>query len=129
VGAGVLVLALSHGPRRDVLAHFGVYAAIIFFFKARDAGRRVPQLIAQARSGGTLLVGPWWLRLPRLLLGYDSWSRTERLGFAAISVIVCSLFGWAKGGPFAAALFLSVAAVNAVLALVALAARLSARRG
>jgi hypothetical protein len=41
---------------------------------------------------------------------------------------VTTLFGWAKGGPFAAALFFAVAIVNAVLALIALAARLSARR-
>jgi hypothetical protein len=130
VGAGVLALALAHGAHREVWVHFFVYAAIIFFFKARDALRRVPQLVVQARSGGRAVqAGPWWLRVPRLLLGYDTWSRTERLGFLAIAVIVCALFGWAKGGPFAAALFLSVAVVNGGLALVALAARFSARRG
>jgi hypothetical protein len=129
VGAGVLALALAHGRHRDVWVHFFVYAAIVFFFKARDALRRVPQLVAQARTrNGPAQAGPWWLRLPRLLLGYDTWSRTERLGFAAIAVIVCALFGWAKGGPFAAALFLSVAVVNAGLVLVALAARVTARR-
>jgi hypothetical protein len=42
-------------------------------------------------------------------------------------VIVTTLFGWAKGGPFAAALFVSVAVVDAALALVALGARYGAR--
>ena len=127
MGAGVLLLALAHGRNRDVWVHFGVYVAIVGFFKARDALRRVPQLVAQARASNSLLQAPlpWRIRLPRLLLGYDSWSRTERLGFVAIAVIVCSLFGWARGGPFAAALFLAVAVVNAGLVLVALAARAS----
>ena len=40
-----------------------------------------------------------------------------------VSAIVCLLFGWDDGGPFAAALFVAVAAVNAGLALVALGAR------
>lgn len=44
-----------------------------------------------------------------------------------MSVIVPTLFGWARGGPFAAALFLAVAVVNAALALIALATRLTAR--
>ena len=127
MGAGVLALALAHGGDRDVLAHFGVYVAIVLFFKARDAARRLPQLWAQAR-GPAIPPLPWRYRIPRLVLGYDSWSRTERLGFAAIAVIVCSLFGWANGGPFAAALFLAVAVVNAGLALVALAARATAGR-
>lgn len=129
IGAVVLAEALSHGPHRDTLVHFFVYGAIIFLFKARDAARRVPALIKQARSGTTLLLGPWWLQTARLLIGYDSWSRTERLGIIAVSVIVTTLFGWLKGGPFAAALFLAVAIVNAVLALIALAARLSSVRG
>ena len=124
VGAGVLVLALAHGGRRDVLAHFFVYAALVAAFKARDAARRVPALVAQARtSAGPLHMGPWWLRLARLLVGYDSWSRTERIGVLAISAIVCLLFGWDDGGPFAAALFVALALVNAGLALVALGAR------
>jgi hypothetical protein len=127
VGAGVLALALAHGEQRDVLVHFGVYAAIILFFKGRDAIKRVPMLVGQARAEPVPPL-PWRYRIPRLLVGYDSWSRTERVGFAAIAVIVCSLFGWAKGGPFAAALFLSVAVVNAGLALVALAARATAGR-
>ena len=124
IGAGVLALALANGEHRDVWVHFAVYAAIVFFFKARDAIRRVPALVAQARASNSLLLAqPWWLRLARLLLGYDTWSRTERLGFAAIAIVVCTLFGWARGGPFAAALFLAVATVNLGLVLVALAAR------
>jgi len=110
-----------------VLVHFAVYTVIVFAFKARDAARRVPALIGQARIGTTLAVGPWWLRTARLLIGYDSWSRTERLGIVAVSLIVTTLFGWAKGGPFAAALFVAVAFVDAALALVALGARLAAR--
>ena len=129
IGAALLAEALAHGAHRGVLVHFFVYGAIIFLFKARDAARRVPALIKQARAGTKLLVGPWWLQTARLLVGYDSWSRTERLGIIAVSVIVTTLFGWAKGGPFAAAVFLAVAIVNAALALVALAARLSADRG
>jgi hypothetical protein len=129
LGAAALVLALSHAPRRDVLAHFIVYVAVIGLFKARDAWRRLPALISQARvAGGTLSYGPWWLRTTRLLIGYDSWSRTERLGLVSISTIVVLLFGWDDGGPFAAAFFISVAAVNAALALVAWGARLSAPR-
>lgn len=128
IGAGALALALSHGGHRDVLAHFAVYLIVIGLFKARDASRRLPALVAQARSaGGTLSFGPWWLRTTRLLIGYDSWSRTERLGMVSISTIVILLFGWDDGGPFAAALFVAVAAVNAVLALVAWGARLTAR--
>jgi hypothetical protein len=129
IGAVLLAEALSHGQHRDVLVHFFVYGAIIFLFKAREAGKRVPALIKQARSNTELLLGPWWLRTARLLVGYDSWSRTERLGIIVVSVIVTTLFGWAKGGPFAAALFIAVAIVNATLALIALGARLSAGRG
>lgn len=124
MGAGVLALALAHGSNRDVWVHFGVYVAIVLVFKARDALRRVPTLVAQARTAA-LQPLPWRWRIPRLLLGYDAWSRTERLGFAAIAAIVCALFGWAKGGPFAAALFVAVAVVNAGLGLIALAARVS----
>ncbi len=127
IGAALLVVAVQHGERRDVLVHFAVYALIVFAFKARDAGRRVPALIGQARHGTTLAVGPWWLRTARIVIGYDSWSRTERLGIVVISVIVTTLFGWAKGGPFAAALFVSVAVVDAALAVVALGARYGAR--
>jgi hypothetical protein len=127
IGAVLLAEALSHGQHRDVLVHFFVYSGVILLFKARDAARRVPALIKQARANTTLLLGPWWLQTARLLVGYDSWSRTERLGIIVVSVIVTTLFGWARGGPFAAALFLAVAIVNAVLALLALVARLSAR--
>jgi hypothetical protein len=125
VGAGILALALSNGPRRDVLAHFAVYIAIVLFFKGRDAARRVPMLVVQARAQTTSpgALGPWWLRSARLVIGYDSWSRTERLGIVVISVIVCTLFGWDDGGPFAAALFLAVATVNLSLALIASLAR------
>lgn len=130
IGTAVLAEGLRHGPHRDVLVHFLVYAAIVFLFKARDAARRVPALVAQARSGtGLLLAGPWWLRATRALVGYDTWSRTERLGIIVISVIVTTLFGWTRGGPFAAALFVSVAVVNAALALIALASRVSAGGG
>jgi len=129
IGVVVLREAVSHGQHRDVLVHFFVYGAIIFLFKARDAARRVPALIRQARASTQLQLGPWWLQAARLLVGYDSWSRTERVGIILVSVIVTTLFGWAKGGPFAAALFLSIAIVNGVLALIALGAQLSARRG
>ena len=71
-----------------------------------------------AQSGG-----PRWLRATRLLVGYDTWSRTERLGLVVISVVLCTLFGWDDGGPFAAALFGAVAIVNASLALIAFGAR------
>jgi hypothetical protein len=131
VGGALLAAGLSHGRHRDVLAHFFVYWAVLAVFKLRDAGRRIGVLVAQARLSdeSTLSLGPWWLRVTRLLLGYDSWSRTERFGVAVVSVLVCLLFGWDDGGPFAGALFLALAAVNAALALVAIAARLSARRG
>jgi hypothetical protein len=130
LGAGALALALAHGVRRDVLAHFVVYLVVIGLFKARDAARRLPALVAQARSSsGTLSAGgPWWLRTTRLLVGYDPWSRTERIGLLGISALVVLAFGWDDGGPFAAALFLAVAGVNATLALVAWGARLSARQ-
>ena len=125
IGAIVLAEALAHGPHRDVLVHFFVYGAIILLFKARDAARRVPALIRQARGTTTPLLGPWWLQTARLLVGYDSWSRTERLGIIVVSVVVTGLFGWAQGGPFAAALFIAVAIVNGALALIALGARLT----
>jgi len=128
IGAALLTQALRHGGDRDVLVHFSVYAAIVFLFKAREAARRLPALISQARGSTTLALGPWWLRTARMLIGYDPWSRTERLGIVVITVIVTTLFGWAKGGPFAAALFVAVAAVDAALALVALAARASTHR-
>jgi hypothetical protein len=112
-----------------VFAHFVVYVLVIGLFKGRDASRRLPALIAQARaSRETLAFGPWWLRVSRLLIGYDSWSRTERVGMVSISTIVVLLFGWDDGGPFAAALFIAVAAVNATLALAAWAARLTQPR-
>jgi hypothetical protein len=81
----------------------------------------VPALIAQARASVNLAqsVGPPWMRAGRLLVGYDTWSRTERLGLFAISGVLCTLFGWDDGGPFAAALFLAVATVNLSLALIA----------
>ena len=127
IGAALLGEALAHGPHREVLVHFFVYAAIILLFKARDAARRVPTLIRQARGATTPLLGPWWLQAARLLVGYDSWSRTERLGVIVVSAIVTTLFGWAQGGPFAAALFTAVAIVNAALAVIALGARLTSR--
>lgn len=121
------MLALTHGPRRDVLGHFAVYLAIVLFFKGRDAARRVPALVAQARAsaGSAHSLGPPWARAARLLVGYDTWSRTERLGLFAISVVLCTLFGWDDGGPFAAALFIAVATVDASLALIAWIARLT----
>jgi hypothetical protein len=103
-----------------------VYLAIVLFFKARDAARRVPALVAQARASNTVLLspGPFWVRAARLLFGYDTWSRTERLGLFVISFVLCTLFGWDDGGPFAAALFIAVATVDAGLALIAWGARL-----
>jgi hypothetical protein len=119
------LFALSHAQRRDVFVHFGVYLAIVLFFKGRDAARRIPALVAQARASNAAVqgFGPWWLRTLRAVVGYDTWSRTERLGLFVISVVVCTLFGWDDGGPFAAALFGAVAIVNASLALIAFAAR------
>jgi hypothetical protein len=129
IGALILWQALEHGVHRNVLAEFFVYAGLVFVFKARDAAKRLPTLVAQARASNTVLqAGPWWLRSTRLVLGYDSWSRTERIGIGATSILVCVLFGWDNGGPFAAALFVAVAAVDGALALVAFAARLSRPR-
>jgi hypothetical protein len=126
IGALVLREAIEHGDRRAVLTQFFIYVTIVFVFKARDAARRLPALVAQSRtSSGLLLAGPWWVRTVRALVGYDSWSRTERLGIIVIAIVVTVLFGWARGGPFAAALFVAVAVVDGVLALVALAARAS----
>jgi hypothetical protein len=126
IGALILREAIAHGDRRGVLVQFFVYATIILFFKARDAARRLPALVAQSRaSDDLLLAGPWWVRTVRALVGYDSWSRTERLAIIVIAIVVTALFGWARGGPFAAALFIAVAVVDGVLALVALAARAS----
>jgi hypothetical protein len=127
IGALVLAEALAHGQHRDVLVHFFVYGGIILLFKARDAAKRVPALIKQARTNNQVQLGPWWLQTARLLVGYDSWSRTERLGIIVVSVIVTTLFGWARGGPFAAALFFAVAIVDAALALIALGTRLASR--
>jgi hypothetical protein len=110
-----------------VLGHFAVYVAVVLFFKGRDAIRRVPALIAQARASANLaqsLVPPW-MRAGRLLVGYNTWSRTERLGLFAMSAVLCTLFGWDDGGPFAAAVFVAVATVDACLALIAWGARLS----
>jgi peptidoglycan biosynthesis protein MviN/MurJ (putative lipid II flippase) len=125
IGALVLVLALSHAPNRMVWAQFAVCAAIILFFKGRDAVRRIPALVSQARASANLAqdLGPWWLRVTRLVVGYDTWSRTERLGIIVLSVLICVLFGWDNGGPFAAALFLAIGTVNGVLACIALVAR------
>ena len=82
-------------------------------------------LVSQARASANLAqgFGPRWLRVTRLLIGYDTWSRTERLGLFVLSGFLCLLFGWDNGGPFAAALFVAVGTVDAVLALVALVAR------
>ena len=102
---------------------------VIGFFKGRDAVRRLPGLVAQARAGGTLaLPGPRWLRTARLLVGYDPWTRSHRLAILVICVVVCSLFGWDDGGPFAAAILIALAAVNAGFALVALSVRATSRR-
>jgi hypothetical protein len=125
IGATVLVLALAHAPNRAVWAQFAVYVAIILFFKGRDAVRRIPALVAQARASADLAqdFGPWWLRVTRLVVGYDTWSRTERLGIIVLSVLLCVLFGWDNGGPFAAALFIAIGTVDGVLACIALVAR------
>jgi hypothetical protein len=129
IGALILREAIAHGDRRSVLAQFFIYATIIFVFKAREAARRLPALVSQSRAPtGPLLAGPWWVRTTRALFGYDSWSRTERLAIIVIAIVVTSLFGWARGGPFAAALFVSVAVVDGLLALVSLAARASRPR-
>jgi hypothetical protein len=106
--------------------HFFAYLAVLGFFKIRDAVRRIPALVSAARTdtSNSLLQGPWWLRVARLAVGYDTWSRTERFGIIVIALVVCLLFGFDDGGPFAAALFVAVGAVDALLALVALGARL-----
>ncbi len=126
VGAILLTVAVHHGRHRDVLVHFFAYLAVVLLFKAREAARRIPALVALARrpASNSLLQAPVWLRLARLVLGYDTWSRTERFGVIVISAIVCTLFGFDDGGPFAAALFVAVAVVDGALALVALGARL-----
>jgi hypothetical protein len=129
IGALILREAIEHGDRRGVLVQFFIYVTIVFIFKARDAARRLPMLVTQSRSGNeVLLAGPWWARTARALVGYDSWSRTERLAIIVIAIVVTALFGWARGGPFAAALFVAVAVVDGVLALIALAARASRPR-
>jgi hypothetical protein len=102
---------------------------VIGFFKGRDAVKRLPMLVAQARAGGTLDVpGPRWLRTVRLLVGYDPWTRSQRLAILLVCILVCTLFGWDDGGPFAAAILITLAAVNAGFALVALGVRASGRR-
>ena len=102
---------------------------MIGFFKFRDALKRLPALVAQAKTGGTLAVpGPRWLKTLRLLVGYDPWTRSQRTAILAVCVVVCSLFGWDDGGPFAAAILITLAAVNAMFALVALGVRVSSRR-
>ncbi len=127
-GAGILALALTHDGHRDVLVHFGVYFAVIGFFKIRAAIPRVPALVAAARAGSTGFARPpLRLRAVRLAVGYDTWSHTERFGIVVICALVCILFGWDDGGPFAAAILLALGVVNGVLALVALAAQLDAR--
>ena len=64
----------------------------------------------------------------RLLVGYDPWTRSHRLAILVICVLVCVLFGWDDGGPFAAAILLALAGVNACFALVALGVRAASRR-
>jgi hypothetical protein len=114
---------------RDVLVHFFVYVAIVGFFKGRDAAKRLPALVTAARAPTSgLSLGPVWLRAARLLVGYDSWSRTERVGIIGISALVCTVFGWDDGGPFAASLFVTVGTVNALLALTAWGARITRPR-
>jgi hypothetical protein len=123
------VLAVSAAGARDALTHFVVYLVVIGFFKGRDALRRLPALVAQARGGGTLTPpGPRWLRGVRLLVGYDPWTRSQRLAILIVCAIVCLLFGWDDGGPFAAAILISLAAVNAGFGLVAVGVRAASRR-
>ena len=106
-----------------------MYLVVIGFFKGRDALKRLPALVAQARAGGTLdIPGPRWLRTTRLLVGYDPWTRSHRLAILVVCVVVCTLFGWDDGGPFAAAILIALAAVNAGFALVALGVRAASRR-
>jgi hypothetical protein len=128
VGAVILGLAFSHGRHHEVVVRFFVFAGIVVVFKAREAIPRLRALVAAARGPAPEYARPpLWLRAKQLVLGYDPWSRTERVGVIAISAFVCAAFGWGRGGPFAAALFLALATVNGVLALVALGARLSVR--
>jgi hypothetical protein len=123
------VFAVSAAGARDALTHFAVYVVVIGFFKIRDALKRLPALIAQAKAGGTLAVpGPRWVRTARLLVGYDPWTRSQRMAILAVCVVVCALFGWDDGGPFAAAILITLAVVNAGFALVALTVRASSRR-
>jgi hypothetical protein len=117
---------VSAAGGRDALTHFAVYVVVIGFFKGRDAVRRLPALVAQARAGGSLAVpGPRWLKTARLLVGYDPWTRSQRSAILVVCVVVCALFGWDDGGPFAAAILITLAAVNATFALVAIGVRAS----
>jgi hypothetical protein len=123
------VLAVSAAGARDALTHFVVYVVAIGFFKGRDALRRLPALAEQARAGGTLAIaGPRWLRVARLLVGYDPWTRSQRLAILIVCVVVCALFGWDDGGPFAAAILVTLAAVNALFGFVAVGVRTASRR-
>src|SRR5215475_11441472 len=94
IGGILLWAAVQHGEHRDVLVHFFAYLAVIGLFKGRDAARRIPALVSAARAdtGAAVMRGPWWLQLARLLVGYDTWSRTERFGIIVISLVVCVLF-------------------------------------
>ncbi len=128
VGGALLAEALAHRDQRHVLVLFFVYLGVLGLFQARGPARRLPQLVQAARAPRTTLNhGPWWLRTIRLLIGYDSWLHVERFAFVVIAVVVCTLFGWDDGGPFAAALFIASAGLNALLALVAVTARLTDR--
>jgi hypothetical protein len=129
LGAAALAFAVAAAGARDALTHFVVYLVVIGFFKGRDAVRRLPALVAQAKTGGTLGVpGPRWLRTARLLVGYDPWTRSQRMAILVVCVVVCTLFGWDDGGPFAAAILIALAAVNACFGLVALGVRAATRR-
>jgi hypothetical protein len=50
------------------------------------------------------------------------------MAILGVCVLVCVLFGWDDGGPFAAAILIALAAVNASFALVALGVRAANRR-
>ena len=73
---------------------------MIGFFKIRDALKRLPALIAQAKAAAARGAGGPLGETVRLLVGYDPWTRSQRMAILAVCIVVCVLFGWDDGGPF-----------------------------